>query len=390
MTQDELQAMIKTAVNDVVAPLTQVQRKYSNDGFSSPFSPAPINVKSTPPGITTARIAKLLCLAKNDHEKALNIATGGSNTSKGMYPDDQKLHTAIKALSAGGDGGYLIPDALSDETVPLLYAKTSVAPLGARQVPMPNGNLNMPKLISGSTATYMGEGDDAKKSQPKFGNIRLSSKKLVNLVPISNDLIRSSSYKSDEIILNDMLQQMALKFDSASLFGSGTEYTPRGISNTEGVTKLTVTSLIDGDYVGNLVGNLLGSNSAMISPGFIMNPATWTVLYNCKDAAGFYLYRAEMNNGTINSFPFRVSTQIPTGTDAHACSDIFFGDWSELMIAEQSAISVQMSEDASYIDENNNIVSAFSKDQVLIKTTSCHDIAARHPSVFSVYNFYTK
>ena len=71
----------------------------------------------------------------------------------------------------------------------MLYAKTVIFELGARKVPMANGNLNIPKMTSGARATWGGEARKIAKSQPTFGNIKMSAKRLEAIVPQTLSLI---------------------------------------------------------------------------------------------------------------------------------------------------------------------------------------------------------
>ena len=83
----------------------------------------------------------------------------------------------------------------------------------------------------------------AKASKAKFGNVRLSSKKLMCKVIISNDLIRSNAYGADQTILNDATTAMALAMDRAAFLGKGTEFEPMGLFNMDIPTAVSYTHL---------------------------------------------------------------------------------------------------------------------------------------------------
>lgn len=338
------------------------------------------------PGIKTARIAKCLLLSKNDAEKALRLASGGSNSSSGMYPNDKGVHEQLKALSATtpSEGGFLINEEMAADMIPLLYSAVAVTNLGARRIPMKSGNLNMPKMTNGSTSYYQGESQDATISQQVYGNIHMSSKKLITLVPISNDLIRSSSLSADKFVRDDMVQQMRMKMDYTALYGQGTVYVPTGLKYM-GITTGTSTAVITADDVGNIVGILMSSNAPMLSPGWAFNGLMWSTLYNLKTTTNAYIYRDEMNRGTLNGFPFRVTNQITT--DTANVTALFFGDWSEFLFGEQLAFEMMASQEASYKDASGNLVSAFSLDQTVLKVTNLHDFAVRHADVFQMKEY---
>ncbi len=374
----EFERKIQKSMSKAMAAYTKPRSVFS------PILVAPED--ESEPGIKTARMAKCLLLSQNEPEKALHIAAGGNNSSKGMYPDDKELHKALKALSATtpSDGGFLIDEEMATDMIPLLYNQVVVTNLGARRIPMKTGVMNFPKMTQGSTSYYLGENADATISQQVFGNIRMSSKKLITLVPISNDLIRSSSLSADRYVRDDMIQQMRLKMDYTSLYGAGTAYTPMGL-RYQGINTGTSTSIITSDDVGSIVGTLMNSNAPMLSPGWCFNGLMWGTLYNLKTTTNAYIFRDEMNRGTLNGFPYRVTNQITT--DTANITAMFFGDWSEFLYGEQLAFEMQASREACYKDASGNLVSAFSLDQTVLKVTNLHDFAVRHADVFQMKEY---
>lgn len=67
------------------------------------------------------------------------------------------LEKQIKAMSVTSptDGGYLVPEVYASEIIPLLRDKAIVLKLGASTLPMDRGNLNLPKMTSGVSASYV-------------------------------------------------------------------------------------------------------------------------------------------------------------------------------------------------------------------------------------------
>lgn len=398
MTSDELKALIqgevKSAVNAEIEPLKETQRKYADlfDPEKAKGLQTEDKGEEVEPGIRLARCAKLAVLSKGDMEKAIYIAKGNEK-KPGMYARDKKLVGAMeKALSvtSPADGGFLVPEVLANEVIPLLYAKTVVMESGARKLDMPNGNLSIPRLQGGSTSYYQGENRPATKSQQKLENLTLRSKKLTTLVPTSNDLIRNASVSADAIVRDDMMQSMRLKMDWAGLYGTGTEYTPLGIKNTPGISKLDVGAIIGADDPAIMRAVLKSKNLPMGSVGWVFNSTIEGILYNLKTTAGAYIYRDEMNAGKLLGYPYLTTEQIPVGSDNHGKSDIFFGDWSEFIVGEEVAFEMSASTEATYDDGTGTLVSAYSNDQTVIKVLAKHDFGLRHAPAFLVYTYYTK
>ncbi|MBX4313323.1 phage major capsid protein, partial [Mycobacterium tuberculosis] len=61
--------------------------------------------------------------------------------------NDQSVSMAIS--TAAGSGGALIPENMQNEVIELLSDRTIVRKLGARSVPLPNGNLTLPRSAGG-------------------------------------------------------------------------------------------------------------------------------------------------------------------------------------------------------------------------------------------------
>ena len=118
-----------------------------------------------------------------------------------------------------GGGGFLVPEEYSTELIEYLRPLSVIRSMNPVIVPMPVGSISIPAMTGGATAEYIGEGSNIAVSQPAFGQIKLTWKKLATLVPISNDLIRFSSPQADAIVRDDLVAAMAQREDAA-LFGT--------------------------------------------------------------------------------------------------------------------------------------------------------------------------
>lgn len=310
---------------------------------------------------------------------------------EGMYGRDTEFINEVKAMTASGNAGLTIDEQYFAEIIPLLYPTLAIMTLGARKVPMPKGNLNIRKMVSGTTAQYIGESKAPKASKATFAGLRLSSKKLSVKTIFSNDLLRSDNPTADQMVRDDLIEQMQIAMDYTALYGLGTEFTPRGIKNTDGVNKVNKSAILDGDTLySDLIKPIKKGNVKMVKPGWIFNPDVYTLLYNETFTNGNYKYRDELKSGKFHGFPFVETNQVETGVDAHALTDIFFGDFSKLFIGEQVGLEVKTSEEASYTDENGDTRSAFDNDETVVKGLMEHDMGLVYGKAFSVGNYYTK
>jgi len=407
MDINELKSLMNDTIKEQLAPILEKQKEHAEKQaqyeetqhkyagiFEQQQQQQQQQEEKKEPSLTFTRAIKCLTVAKNDPEKALFIANGGNGgSSKGMYPQDKQVQALLKQLSATtpSEGGFLIGEQYSQDIIPLLLSKTAVMELGARHIPMPRGNINIPKLTGGATSTYVGENQNATNSKPSFGSIKMNSKKLVTLVPVSNDLIRDSSPAADMLVRDDMVNQMKLKIDYVALYGEGTAFTPLGIKNgvaTANISVATGAATLTADIPGSMIGTLMQANTPMFSVGWIFNSQMWSAFYNLKTTTNQYIYRAEMDKNMLNGFPFKVVNQITSAnsTAGSTYSDIFLGDFSEFMFGDEMSFEFLASQEASWFD-GTNLQSSFSLDQTVLRITAKHDMALRHNTSFLVWNY---
>lgn len=328
------------------------------------------------PGAGVARIAMAIAAAKGNLNEAALFA-------KNEIGD---LGVAMAITTSQSSGGALIPQNLHDEVIELLKARSVVRKLGARSIPLPNGNLNMPRMAGGATAYYSGENEDIKSSVSKFDDAKLSAKKLTALVPIPNNLIGFAGFNVEQLVLQDILAAISVREDKAFLRDDGSNNTPKGLRSTAYDNKRTVEwtgSAVDlnaiDTYLDSLILKLMESNSLMIKCGWAISPRTYMKLFGLRDGNGNKVY-PEMSKGLLKGYPIEHTTTIPSNLGAGGNeSEIYFADFNDIVIGENSDMKVDFSNEATYYDTNGELVSAFARDQSLIRVITQHDIGFRHP-----------
>lgn len=342
------------------------------------------------PGIRMARLAKLAMLSQNDNEKALRL-------SQQLYPKDSELKGYLEAtekamnVTTPTDGGFFVPEVLANEVIPYLYPKLAVMQLGAKRVPMPNGNMSMSRIDTSSSFYWVGESVPITKSGLKAGQVKLSSKKGAGLVPISNDLLRCNTMQADALIRDDMITVISLGLDYAAMFGTGSSYQPKGITNFENVVSGSPTShaRITNVDITRMLALLYKQNVPLSNVGWIFNADMWGEIIALRDGAGQFMFLDEMvKNGTLLGRPFIMSNQIATESGGKKVTKVILGDFSEFLWGEQLGMEVALSREASYT-ESGVQVSAFERDESVMRVISIVDFNARHGNAFVVSDYDT-
>ena len=327
------------------------------------------------------------------------IHASGGDIDRAAFTAERKFGDAemareFKALSATSpaEGGYLVPEVYANEIIELLYPATVIYSLGARRLGMANGNLNIPRIKTGSRALFTGENRSIPKTAPRLGNLKLSAKKLTALIPMSNDLLRSTNFDNDVIVGQDVTKQMALGVDWGALMGTGGEFQPLGITKNKGVLNIDVTSLdeayastagvLTAAFPNYLVASVLKNNVYAGGLGFVFNTSVEQFFKSLRDNVGSFIFAKEMNeSNTLVGYPYRTTNLLET---TGGKTSIIFGNWNDLVIGEQGALEIETSREGSWTDDAGNLISAFENDQTLIRAINNVDTGLRHDESFAV------
>lgn len=334
-------------------------------------------------GTKAASLVRLYAASGKNCSKAVEIAKDWG------YGEDIQKALATQPLTAGG---FIVPPAYSNELIELLYNKTAVRKLGAQSIPMPNGTLTIPKLKTGTPAAYIGESQSDPAQQDVFGVITLAWKKLRATVAISNDLIKYSSPKADDVVRNDLTNQFAVAEDAAFLTGAGSGTSPKGLRNW--ITNGTDATTADGSDLTKVIADLFGCpsrleefNIPMDKPGWVFSPRTKYFLMQVRDSVGNFYFQAEMLRGTLLGVPYVSTNQVTNNDPDDGAGDtrIYFGDFNDAIIGESSDLTFDVSAEASY-DNGSGLSSAFALDQTVIRGIARHDFGVRRVESFTSIN----
>jgi len=329
----------------------------------------------------------------NFTQYVMAIAAGRGDIDKAIkWAKNNELEEVEKALTVSADNGtghFLVPDEWASEIIEFLRPAVTVRKLGAQTVPLVGGTLHIPAMIGGGSAEYLGESEDISITKPEFSEKTLIAKKLAAIVPISNDLLRKASYNVMTIVRNDLINAIAVREDKAFLYDTGAPATIiKGLKQL--ATDANRVFASDGSIAADIAKAekaLKDAHIRFVRPGIIMSSRTENYLkYYYESLSGTYPYLEEMKNGTIFGYPYAVSYEIPTdltiGTETNG-TELFFVDFNEVIIGDGEQIYVDISTEAAYKD-GANVISAFSKDQTLIRVITENDLILRYDDAIAV------
>ncbi|WP_166359291.1 phage major capsid protein [Pseudomonas akapageensis] len=365
-----------------LAAASAVPVNESAQGNNSPPTRITTHSEPTKPGVAMAQMVRLLVQAQGNQHQAAEMAKAGG------YGVD--VHMALSTVTPGA-GGVLVPENFSTSVIESLRPKSVVRKMGAVSLPLNNGNLTMPRVLGNTQVTYLGTEEDISITEMQFGDLKLSAKKAAAIVPISNDLLAYTGVnpRIDAQVSSDLAVSMGLSEDLHFIRGPGTGSLPKGLrywapaGNVLGAPAGATLAIVD-LYLGSMMLRLETANVDLAGCGWIMAPRTLRWLQSLRDGNGNKAY-PEIDLGLLKGYSVALTTQVPTNLGAGGNeSEIYFVNFADCYIGEDTNLAIAISTEASYKDGAGNTVSAFQRDQTLIRVISKHDFGPRHVESISV------
>lgn len=282
-----------------------------------------------------------------------------------------------RVISEGDQVSSLVEPQRTGDFIDLLRNESVVEQAGATSLDLPDsGQLDIPKMKNGAIAYWRAENESLTESDLATGDIKLRPNYLGCLVKASKESLRHSTPSLEAMIRNDMAQTMALKEDETFIYGTSAAESsvedsdvPYGLLDFD--IETSSTSYSDATDIIDLEANL-----TKIAPtAWVMNKSERASILKLEDGAGHLVFMGGPSVGSnsgVNSLmdiPIIVSEQIDD-------NDLFLGDWSQAIIARDSAMELTTTDKAA---------DAFTKNQMWFKALLGVDFGVRYTEGF-LYN----
>ena len=403
MTKDQLNEHIKTvvlpamkdlmdkSVREIVQENVSKQLETSRHSFLEPMLER-LNPRPQAVALTTEQRSLRFAKCLRAYGKAKLDGAGPDAAydilkkwgDEPMANEYKEMRAKALAASDAVAGGFIVPETYSTDIVEFLRPRSVIRAMGPTIIPMSTGSFRIPKVTGGTSFSYIGENRPAPVSQPTFGAIQLTFKKLAGLVPMSNDLLRYSSPGADAIVRDDVVNGMAYAENVNFMRGDGTGGTPKGLLNwvlpdeviianaTQSMTNIV-------NDLGALIVVMLNKNLPMVRPGWLMAPRTWNYLMTLTTTNGVYPFRDEVMNMRLWGWPIGMTTSVPinlNGQGRGSESEIYLVDWNDVALGESQNLIIDASQEAAYTD-GGILISAYQNDQTVIRAIAEHDLVMR-------------
>jgi HK97 family phage major capsid protein len=278
-------------------------------------------------------------------------------------------------------GGYLVPSPLGTRVIDLARKKARVLQAGAVTVPMESNTLTLAKVTADPTPAWKAENAQGTFSDATFGKLEFVAKTLVSLTKVSVELFEDA-LNLENIVESSMSQSLSLELDRAALYGQGAAAEPLGLVNTSGIgvhdMGVNGAALTNYDPFSTAVEKILTANGPSEGLAGIMAPRTWGTLDRLKEATTNAPLGAP---ASFESLQKLVTNQVPitrTQGSANNASDVFVGDFQQLLIGTRTQLVVEISRQAG-----DSSGSAFRDMQIWLRAYLRADVGLALPGYFT-------
>jgi HK97 family phage major capsid protein len=290
-------------------------------------------------------------------------------------------------------GSAVVPTVWATDIIDRARNIAAVTRAGARIVPMDAKVVQIGRLTTDPTAAFRAEGSTITASDPVFDNVTLTATTMSALVVGSIEWFQDAA-DVDQVVSEAIAKAIALQLDLVSLFGgltTGNEGfnlaqppNPRGILAT--LLAVASSSVLGGQTNGTTQTALTFWNEVLdtIYTPRDFNETPNALLWNSKLARMYA--KAYDSTGQpledpsdITAIPQFITNQIPSftaGTMTSVATDLFVGDFTELLIGQRLDLQVQ------------TLTERYAElGQVGIVANWRGDVQLARPRAFSVYRY---
>ena len=321
---------------------------------------------NTEPGILMARYVIAKMASKLDNVDAAGYAERRWGSSS---PVTLELKAAVAAGSTT-DAVWakpLVNPAISGGLIELLRAATILGKIpGLQEVPF---NVSIPSQTAGAAVNWVGELKPKPVSAMAFATETLGFAKVATIVPLSQELIRFSNPKAEQVVRNSLVKDIAAFLDGqftnpavAAVAGLN----PASITNGAPTAAATAAPLAD---ILGLINHFATNNIPVDGLVFIMNPANALALSFRTYSDGSPQFPGiGVNGGTWKGMTVIVSNTVATNVIALQPAYILYADDGGVTIDASTEASLQMdSAPDSPVTATTVVVSMFQMNAVAIR-----------------------
>jgi HK97 family phage major capsid protein len=282
-------------------------------------------------------------------------------------------------MTTDGAAAPLVPTQhLADRFIDRLRPSILLPQLGATVVDGLIGDADIPRQTNSAIAQWVGEDEELDASDLGFDDLQLRPKTVGALTSYSRRTIINAVPSIEQIVRNDLARVLAEAIDTAALLGDGSGNSPTGIANLSDVIRIDLSGGPTWAQILDLIAHVEAANAdgpglAWCLSAFAAKTLRATTKVAGDGSAGFIMDLPNLLAG-YRAVVSSIAGGDPDSSPPDTASNLFFGNWSDLVLASWSGVDVLVN---PYAD------SAFARGRVLVRAMRDVDVGVRHVESFS-------
>ena len=270
----------------------------------------------------------------------------------------------------------------------MLRAKAMVTRLGATILSGLVGNIEIPRQNGVANAQWISETGKLTASNATFDKVPLKMKTIGAKSFVSRNMLMQASLAVEAFVRNELITTIALALDDTALHGTGSDGTPLGLVNQANIQTISGGEngrAVTFDDLIEMETKVADANADVGSMAYLANAVTIGALKRLKNTNDDDIWKTITETvrngipGDLNGYPVARSNQVyrnlTKGTSENVCSEMFFGNFSDLVIGEWGVMEIL---------PNPYSQTAYDNGGVEIRALQSMDVAIRHPESFCV------
>lgn len=226
----------------------------------------------------------------------------------------------LQQVGVSIDGGYTVPEQFVSEVLIELPKVTPFADANlVRIVPMQSETMRWTKVISKpSMPGYVAEGASYSKSGVTFGPITLVAKKIGEIIPFTEEIMKSNQVGMVQIIAELVAEAFAFKYNNLITNGAGDATEPEGVLTNSEIASVAWVATDDRTRADSIIDGYHGiaSQYRRQDTMWLMHDTNIKLVRKLKDTQGRYIWTDGFNDrpATLLGRPVFENPDLPTGT----------------------------------------------------------------------------
>lgn len=255
---------------------------------------------------------------------------------------------------------------LTGEFIELVRKKTVVDKIAnaMRQVPF---NIKIPTQTASGSVGWVGEGKMKPVGNPQFGSMTLTYAKIAGIVLLSDELIRFSNPKADQLVRDDLVNTVAQFIDKEFFDPEKAESAESPASVLNGVVAVNSTGTsadkVDAD-LNTLISQMIDADLTLEGAVWAMSETRAMQISGMRDALGRQYFEG------LNLTGNRSLKGLPVHTSGHLGDKIVLIVPSEIFLADDGGVDFSVSNEATINmgdDRSPNLVNLFQNNLTAIR-----------------------